>query len=181
MQCYIQLKEPKAVNDFYHALAYVNQMIYTPNQFIIQAVQEEAQNADYGAGIFQLNSKSIRFRVAKITHTKIGQFVAFWEKDKHDKNQPFSYAKATDLLVINTFTSDNHWGQFVFPKEVLLKQNILKTATTKGKMAIRVYPKWEKPTSKQAIDTQKWQLDYFVELNDSDCLAIPQLLNLYTT
>ncbi|GJM68894.1 hypothetical protein HMSSN036_11100 [Paenibacillus macerans] len=31
-------------------------------------------------------------------------------------------------------------------------------------MAIRVYPGWENPTSKQAIETQKWQLAYFGSL-----------------
>ncbi|GJM68893.1 hypothetical protein HMSSN036_11090 [Paenibacillus macerans] len=71
--------------------------------------------------MFQLNSKSVRFRVAKITPNKIGQFVAFWEKDGDHKNQAFSYEKATDLSVINTFTSNNNFGQFVFPKEVLVK------------------------------------------------------------
>ena len=82
-------------------------------------------------------------------------------KDENHKNQAFSYEKATDLLVINTFTSRKGFGQFVFPKEVLLKQKILKTATTKGKMAIRLYPIWDKPTSKQAIETQKWKLEFF--------------------
>jgi hypothetical protein len=168
------------VNEFNEALIYVNKKYYEPNQFIIRAIQEEAQNSDYGAGTFQLNSKTVRFRVAKKTPTKIGQFVAFWEKDRNHKNQAYSYEKATDLLVINTFTSKNNFGQFVFPKEVLLKQNILKTATTKGKMAIRVYPIWEKPTSKQAIETQKWQLEYFVELSDPNHLPIQELLRLYS-
>ena len=31
-------------------------------------------------GMFQLHSKSVRFRVAKITPNKIGQFVAFGKK-----------------------------------------------------------------------------------------------------
>jgi len=167
------------MNDFYHALTYVHQRLYIPNQLLIEDIQEETQNADYGAGIFQLNAKSIRFRVAKITPRKIGQFVAFWEKDENHKNQPFSDATATDLLVINTFTTDNRWGQFVFPKEVLLQQHILQTATIKGKMAIRVYPHWEKPTSKQAIYTQQWQLNYFVEINDQDPITISKLLKLY--
>jgi hypothetical protein len=168
------------VNEFNEALLYVNKKYYEPNHFIIKAIQEEAQNSDYGAGTFHLNSKSVRFRVAKITPTKIGQFVAFWEKDGNHKNQAYSYDKATDLLVINTFTSKNNFGQFVFPKEVLVKQNILKTATTKGKMAIRVYPIWEKPTSKQAVETQKWQLEYFVELSDPNHLPIQELLRLYS-
>jgi hypothetical protein len=153
-------------------------MFYEPNHLTIKAVREEAQNSDYGAGIFQLNSKSVRFRVAKITPTKTGQFVAFWEKDGDNKNQAFSYEKATDLLVINTFAS-NHFGQFVFPKEVLVKQNILKTAAAKGKMAIRVYPGWENPTNKQAVDTQKWQLEYFAGMSNTASLPVQELLKLY--
>ncbi|ANF47340.1 MepB family protein [Priestia megaterium] len=163
--------------EFYEALTYVNENFYKPNQFVIKAIREEAQNSDYGAGIFQLNSKSIRFRVAKTTPNKVGQFVSFWEKDAAHKNQAFSYGKATDLLVINTFTSTNRFGQFIFPKEVLLKQKILKTATTKGKMAIRVYPIWDKPTSKQAMETQKWQLEYFIEPNN---LSYQKFLKLYS-
>ncbi|WP_416435406.1 MepB family protein [Priestia megaterium] len=165
------------MNEFYNALTYVNENFYKPNHFVIKDIREEAQNSDYGAGIFQLNSKSVRFRVAKTTPNKVGQFVSLWEKDEHHKNQAFSYEEATDLLVINTFTSTNRFGQFVFPKEVLLKQKILKTATTKGKMAIRVYPVWDKPTSKQAIKTQKWQLEYFVETNN---LSHQKLIKLYS-
>ncbi len=168
------------MNKFYRALTYVNEIFYEPNHLTIKAIREEAQNSDYGAGIFQLNSKTVRFRVAKITPTKIGQFVAFWEKDRDNKNQAFSYENATDLLVINTFTSNNHFGQFVFPKEVLVKQNILKTAIAKGKMAIRVYPSWDTPTSKQAIETQKWQLAYFVDVNNTNSLPIKELLKLYS-
>ncbi|WP_243572691.1 MepB family protein [Bacillus stercoris] len=168
------------MNEFYKALTYVNKILYKPNHLTINAIQEEAQNSDYGAGMFQLNSKSVRFRVAKITPNKIGQFVAFWEKDGYDKNQAFSYEKATDLLVINTFTRNNNFGQFVFPKEVLAKQNILKTSDTKGKMAIRVYPRWENPTSKQAIKTQNWQLDYFIEINDTNSYPVEELLKLYS-
>ncbi|MFJ7737656.1 MepB family protein [Lysinibacillus sp. NPDC097287] len=168
------------MNKFFKTLTYVNEMFYEPNQLTIKNILEETQNSDYGAGIFQLNSKSVRFRVAKITPTKIGQFVAFWEKDEADKNQAFSYDNATDLLVINTFDGNDNYGQFVFPKEVLLKQNILKTAKTKGKMAIRVYPSWVTPTSKQAIATQKWQLPYFINIDDANSIPIHELLKLYS-
>ncbi|MBA9041724.1 hypothetical protein HNP21_004854 [Bacillus aryabhattai] len=102
------------------------------------------------------------------------------EKDENHKNQGFSYEKATDLLVINIFPSRKGFGQFVFPKEVLLKQKILKTATTKGKMAIRLYPIWDKPTSKQAIETQKWQLEYFAKMNNTNNLPYQELLELYS-
>ena len=168
------------MNKFYKTLTYVNKILYDPNHLTIKNILEETQNLDYGAGIFQLNSKSVRFRVAKITPTKIGQFVAFWEKDEANKNQAFSYDNATDLLVINTFGRNGIYGQFVFPKEVLLKQNILKTSKTKGKMAIRVYPSWDIPTSKQAIATQKWQLPYFISIDDTNGLPINKLLKLYS-
>ncbi|MFE7820249.1 MepB family protein [Priestia megaterium] len=129
--------------------------------------------------MFNKQGQYIRFRVAKTTPNKVGQFVSFWEKDGAHKNQAFSYGKATDLLVINTFTSTNRFEQFIFPKEVLLKQKNLKTATTKGKMAIRVYPIWDKPTSKQAMETQKWQLEYFVETNGANNFPHQKFLKLY--
>ncbi|MGY3189804.1 MepB family protein [Lysinibacillus sp. TE18511] len=167
------------MNKFNKTLAYVNELLYKPNNLTIKNIREETQNSDYGAGIFQLNSKSVRFRVAKITPTKIGQFVSFWEKDEANKNQAFSYDNATDLLVINTFNDNGDFGQFVFPKEILLQQNILRTSNTKGKMAIRVYPGWDTPTSKQAIATQEWQLPYFFYMSDVNSLPIHELLKLY--
>lgn len=166
------------MDEFHKALNYVNENLYQPNRFLISDVKEEVQNSDYGAGVFQLNEKSVRFRVAKITPNKAGQFVVFWEKNENGKNQAFSYEKAPDLLVINTFT-ELRFGQFVFPKEILLKQEILKTTDTKGKMAIRVYPGWEKPTSEQAIKTQKWQLEYFVEMDNTNNFPVQELLKLY--
>lgn len=168
------------MNKFNKTLAYANKLLYEPNNLTIKNIREETQNSDYGAGVFQLNSKLVRFRVAKITPTKIGQFVSLWEKDNANKNQAFSFDNATDLLVINTFNDHGDFGQFVFPKEVLLKQNILKTANTKGKMAIRVYASWDTPTSKQAIATQKWQLPYFVKVDEKDSLQMQELLKLYS-
>lgn len=168
------------MKDFQRALTYVNQMIYEPNDLTVESIQEEKQNSAYGAGTFQLSSRTVRFRVAKITPAKAGQFVAFWEKDENNKNQPYSYEEAPDLLVITTFTNHEEFGQFIFPKEILFKQNILKSTLTKGKMAIRVYPEWDKPTSKQAMETQKWQLPYFVNMSDPNKLPIDKIMELYS-
>ena len=84
-----------------------------------------------------------------------------------------------DLLVVNTFTDSNRFGQFIFPKEVLKKHKILRTDTTKGKMAIRVYPSWDNPTSKQAIATQKWQSEYFMIYESFNSLLKDKVLRLY--
>lgn len=166
------------MKDFYSALAYVDNMIYKPNNIHIKSVKEEKQNAKYGAGFFQLSSRTVRFRVAKITPNKVGQFVACWKKDKNNKNQPYSYGEAPDLLVITTFKNESEFGQFIFPKEVLLKQNILRSGSTKGKMAIRVYPSWDKPISKLAMKTQEEQLPYFVDMSNSSELPMNKILEL---
>ncbi|MFJ7941789.1 MepB family protein [Peribacillus sp. NPDC096622] len=85
------------MNNFFTALTYVNKMIYESNHLTVKSVQEEKQNSKYGAGTFQLSSKTVRFRVANITPTKVGQFVAFWEKDQNNKNQPYLYEEAPDI------------------------------------------------------------------------------------
>lgn len=110
------------MNNFQEALRYMNQTIYEPKQITVESIQEEKQNAEYGAGVFRLSSKTVRFRVAKITPTKIGQFVAFWEKDNNNKNRPFLFEEAPELLVVTTFKNNNEFGQFVFPKDILVKK-----------------------------------------------------------
>lgn len=167
------------MNNFHRALHEVNTLIYEPNDLIVTSVQEEKQNAAYGAGIFQLASNTVRFRVAHITPKKAGQFVAFWEKDEDNKNQPYAYEKAPDLLVITTFKNKSEFGQFVFPKEVLVKQQILQSASTKGKMAMRVYPSWDQPSSKQASKTQEWQLPYFIDMCHSTASSVDKIMELY--
>ncbi|EOO77737.1 MepB family protein [Bacillus nitratireducens] len=165
--------------DFSNIVEKLDKMIYKPNNLFITNQKEEKQNSEYAGGIFQLNNRSIRFRVSKITPNKIGQFVSFWEKDASMRNQAFSYDSAPNLLVI-TCIADNKLGQFIFPKEILLKEKILKTQNQKGKMAMRVYPIWDKPVSNQAKKSQRWQLQYFVDLSDSKNAAIHKLLNLYS-
>src|SRR5699024_140808 len=164
------------MNDFYTKLNYVNKMIYEPNDLTVKLVQEEKQNSKYGAGRFQLFSRTVRFRVANITPTKIGQFVAFWEKDVNNKNQPYLYEDAPDLLVITTMKYDDEFGQFIFPIGVLIKEDILRSASTEGKMAMRVYPSWDSPSSKQAMITQKWQLPYFVDMCNPNKLSLEKIL-----
>ncbi|MDA1677996.1 MepB family protein [Bacillus cereus group sp. TH152-1LC] len=166
------------MNKFNNVIQNLNNIIYKPNELIITNLKEEPQNAEYAGSLFHLNNKTIRFRVSKITSNKIGQFVSFWEKDDNMQNQAFSYDAAPDLLVI-TCIDDNKLGQFIFPKEILLKEKILKTQSQKGKMAMRVYPIWDTPVSNQAKKSQLWQLQYFVDLSDHNNLPLDKLLNLY--
>jgi hypothetical protein len=58
----------------------------------------------------------------------------------------------------------NHLGQFVFPKEVLSDKGFVSKDGCDGKRAMRVYCPWDIPTSKQAQQTQAWQVQYFFEI-----------------
>ncbi|WP_129111143.1 MepB family protein [Bacillus toyonensis] len=167
------------MNNFNNIIRNLNNIVYKPNNLMITNLKEERQNSEYAGTLFHLNNKTIRFRVSKITPNKIGQFVSFWEKNENMQNQAFSYDSASDLLVI-TCINDNKLGQFIFPKEILLEEKILKTQSQKGKMAMRVYPIWDNPVSNQAKKSQMWQLQYFIDLSDINNLSIDKLLHLYS-
>ncbi|WP_042213252.1 MepB family protein [Paenibacillus borealis] len=168
------------MNNFYNTLAYINETFYAPARLTVTSVREEPQNAEYGAGLFQLNNLSVRFRVGKITPTKTGQFVVFWEKDAERKNRALSYTDAPDLLVINTFHPvSGEIGQFVFPKDVLRMHGVLAYGDAPGKMAMRVYPDWDTVTSKQASAAQNWQLPYFSRVDPMNGQHMQALTRLY--
>jgi len=138
-------------------------LVYSPCRFECSQPQIEGQNAEYGGYVFNLNALSIRFRVAKITPTKVGQFVTLWERIGDGPIQPYDISDPVDLFVIST-REGNNFGQFVFPKAVLCNQDIVSNKGKGGKRAIRVYPPWDKPTSRHAQKTQIWQLKYFLEI-----------------
>lgn len=167
------------LNNFNDTIRDLNNIVYKPNNLMITNLKEEKQNAEYAGCLFHLNNKTIRFRKSKVTPNKIGQFVSFGRKMKICRNRAFSYEAAPDLLVI-TCIADNKLGQFIFPKEVLLKEKILRTQSQTGKMAMRIYPVWDTTVSNQAKRSQTWQLHYFVDLSDSNNLPIDKLLNLYS-
>lgn len=171
------------MSDFWVEFDHINSRIYKPSKLRIESIIEEKQNHEYAAGRFQISneesSRTARFRVAKITPTKTGQFVTFWEKDANDKNRAYCYSTAPDLLIITAFKKDDIFGQFVFPRDILLKRNILRSSITKGKMAMRVYPSWDKVTNKTALQAQSWQLEYFFEISDTSRLPIERILKLY--
>lgn len=138
-------------------------LVYNSCEFHCSEPLLEKQNAEYGAYLFHINTFSIRFRVAKITPTKIGQFVTLWQRNAIGAPQPYNVSDLIDFYVISTRCGSN-FGQFVFPKHVLYHQHILSNEGEGGKRAIRVYPPWDKPTNRQALHTQAWQLKYFLDI-----------------
>lgn len=137
-------------------------LVYTPNALECSELKMEPESAEYGAYALQLAGLALRFRASKITPTKIGQFVTLWKRIGNGPIQPFDESDPIDFFVVSCRT-DQHLGQFVFPKSVLCARDVVARNGKGGKRAIRVYPPWDRPTSRQALQTQSWQLDYFLE------------------
>lgn len=140
-----------------------SKLVFEKLELNIHNLHIEKESQDYAACQFELNNLKIIFREAKITPTKIGQFVTFWKRINQKPIQPFSIFEDFDFLIINTKTSLN-FGQFVFPKSILEQKGYLQNQFNKGKLGFRVYPFWDKTENKQAQQTQKWQLNYFLEI-----------------
>jgi hypothetical protein len=154
------------------------ELIYDKYQCKCALPIKEEESSAYGAYTFEINKLSITFRVAKITPTKIGQFVTLWKRIGKGPIQPFDFTDLIDLFIIS-IRKDNRLGQFVFPKAVLCERGIISSNTKEGKRAIRVYPPWDKTLSKQAQKTQKWQLDYFLEISNDKPIDLELLKKLY--
>ncbi|MCD8919258.1 MepB family protein [Staphylococcus gallinarum] len=136
------------------------------SSFNVQEINEEYWNKEYEAINLSINKISIKSRLAKKTPKKRGYFLALWKKDQENINVPYHYEEFKDLLIVNIL-DEQYKGQFVFPKAVLEKHNVLCTNKAKGKMAFRVYPSWEENLNTSATKTQKWQSPYFIDLTHS--------------
>ena len=152
--------------------------IYEPLGWQSSNVKEESESQEYGACSFELNGKKIIFRAAKITPTKIGQFVTFWKRIGKGSIMPYDCADAFDFFVISV-RNKNRFGQFVFPKDVLYEKGIISKNGIGGKRAIRVYPIWDIANNPQAKKTQKWQLQYFFEVDQNNLIDKNIVQKLY--
>lgn len=141
--------------------------VFDPCDFKYTLPQKETESAEYEAHFFKLNDLTVRYRKAKITPTKTGQFVTFWKREGDGPIQPYEIDDKVDILMV-CVRKDNHFGVFVFSSAVLIRQGIISTEKREGKRAIRVYPPWDTPNSQQAIKTQKWQLECFLEVGSGN-------------
>lgn len=150
-------------------ISYIEKYLIAPCGFSIGEVVQDKLSEKYAGCCFNIKQQRIIFRVANVTPTKIGNFVALWKKSTHqltkNKNLPYNYAEV-DFCVIYT---ENHQysGVFVFPSDVLVQYGILSAHNeVGGKLGFRLYPEWDIPTNNQARKTQHWQLAYFINLSD---------------
>lgn len=151
------------VDAVYPDLRVAQERAYGPSGLTAVRIVQEAESSEYGACVFEMNNKIIRFRTAKITPTKIGQFVTLWKRIGNGPIMPFDKADAVDLFVVSVRKNDR-CGQFVFSKELLWQRGFVSCEGKGGKRAMRVYPPWDRPDSPQALKTQAWQIGYFFEI-----------------
>jgi hypothetical protein len=167
----------KTINSFHDDLKIVKNWVYDQCNFDFKNPRLNAESIEYGACSFELDGKKIQHRVSKITPTKNGQFVTIWKRNQDGITEPFDINDEIDFIIITARSGDN-LGQFIFPKKVLANKGIITQNGKSGKRGIRVYPPWDKPESKQAEKTQKWQLHYFLTINTNGSTDIDLVKNL---
>jgi hypothetical protein len=126
----------------------------------------ETESAEYGAYALAINGRSARFRVAKTTPTKVGLFVTVWQRSEAGPIRPLDCEDDIDLVIITARQTSN-FGHFVFPQSELIKRGVMSRKQVGGKRALRVYPPWVSTTSPQARATQRWQVEFFLHLDET--------------
>ncbi|WP_435282950.1 MepB family protein [Streptomyces koelreuteriae] len=152
--------------------------VYDPLGLSCSPPVPEPESAEYAACAFTLDGRSVRFRVAKTTPTKVGQFVTVWQRSVEGPIRPFDTDDGVDLFVIGS-RDDDGFGQFVFPSEVLCERGIVSRDGSSGKRGFRVYPPWVATTSRQARSTQAWQANHFFDLDQDGPTDLSHARALY--
>ncbi|MFC8243882.1 MepB family protein [Streptomyces chartreusis] len=152
--------------------------VYDPSGFACSQPVPEPESAEYAAHAFTLDGLSVRFRVARTTPTKAGQFVTVWQRSAEGPIRPFDAEDGVDLVVISS-RDGGHFGQFVFPREELCRRGVMSRSGSGGKRGFRVYPPWVTTTSRQAGSSQAWQVRHFLNLGEGESVDAARARALY--
>jgi hypothetical protein len=158
-------------------LELINKYVFQACGIEIKNIEAELESQEYLAHIFDLNNKKVKFRKAKITPTKTGQFVTIWKRNNNGITEPHNVLDPFEFYIIATREA-TRFGIFIFNKTILSENKILTNKNQEGKRGVRVYPPWSLTTNKQAIKTQSWQTKYFLEISDNKEIDINKLKKL---
>lgn len=154
----------------HNKLDIIVQNLFHPLGLVVDNFSADDLNSNYLACNFEINKLSCVFREAKLTPKKLGNFVALWKRPLNgEKHLAVTIPHdATDFEFCFIFVEkDAFLGIFIFPSLILQEKNIISNGKiNSGRRGFRLYPNWDILTSKQALSTQKWQLDYFINLTD---------------
>jgi hypothetical protein len=143
-------------------LTHAIRSVFNPLGLAFANATREPESADYGACRFTLANRQVAFRVARTTPSKIGQFVTLWKRP--GLGAPIAPLDTSDgiAFVVVAAIDGGHGGHFVFDASVLVARGVMSEAGRGGKRAIRVYPPWSRPTSAEAVRSQRWQSQCFL-------------------
>lgn len=81
---------------------------YAPCGYIFTHLQPKLESADYAACTLQFNELRVQYRAAKITPTKVGQFVTLWNRVGRGLIQAFDLSDPVDMFVVSTRVGHNY-------------------------------------------------------------------------
>lgn len=157
----------------------IEKLLFETTPSKISNLIEEQEAKEYFGCNFQTEKLNFKFRKAKITPKKVGQFVTLWKRNSNNETEPFRDSDNFDFYIIATEENDNY-GFFLFPKSELMKRQILTTNSKEGKRGFRVYPNWTKTENKQAEKTQIWQTQYFINSEDENQKRLNEIINSHS-
>lgn len=131
----------------------------------ITDISKDAECEEYCGCNFNIGQFRIKFRKAKITPKKTGQFVTLWKRNAQKQTEPFHFNDDFDFYIV-AIRQQNQFGIFLFPKSVLSEKRILTSQNSEGKRGFRLYSAWDFPKNKQAEKTKNWQSEYFIDFTD---------------
>lgn len=150
-------------NDFHKMELQLSQLT---NKKITDFVTDD-ECLEYSGCSFKLDDLKIKFRQAKVTPKKVGLFVTLWKRNIENKTEPFSVNDPFDFYII-AVKQEDHFGFFIFSKDILSEKNILTNSKKEGKRGFRVYPDWTETTNNQATKTKAWQTNCFINCNEDN-------------
>lgn len=145
----------------------LNDSIFKPLDLQISGVTPDLECEDYFGFNFKINQTDIKFRKSKLTPKKVGQFVTFWKRDSAGKTIPFDINDDFDFYMIQVEENENS-GFFIFPKQILERENLISGKLKTGKRGFRIYADWHFPENKQADKTKLWQTQFFINYSESE-------------
>jgi hypothetical protein len=146
-------------------LSRIENTILNINGLKISGIINDRECEEYSGCSFRLNKRNIKFRKAKITPKKAGQFVTLWKRNNQKQTIPYSLDDDFDFYMIAA-EQKHRFGFFLFPKYILGEKLILATNNREGKRGFRVYADWDMAENKQAEKTKTWQTRYFIDATD---------------
>jgi len=161
------------------------------------------ESKKYEALVLALNNRNIVYRKGHVTPDRPGAFLAVWQRPSSpsingNKPIPLRFNELDYLFVqverhhdaLNGEESiqGSKNGMFIFPVSVLIERGIVSSEKSKGKTGFRVFPPWSqdrgvvgtKVFSKSGKKTQRWQLPYFVAIDECGLIDPGELKRVFS-